>query len=120
MRDQKMFQIRLLSEDFTKVYSQLQNNLKGELHDAISEWAEQVVYNAKALAPYRTGFLSDSLDVFDYGSRTTIFSNCPYAQYVIGGHGSYPPNPFLWDAVADAMPQLEVEIMFRLTELLQV
>ena len=115
-----MFQIRLLSEDFTKVYSQLRDNLKQELHDAIIEWSTQVAYNAKALAPYRTGFLADSIDVIEYGSRTMISVGAYYSPYVIFGHGSYAGNSFLWDAVADAMPQLEVEIMFRLTELLQV
>lgn len=92
-------------EAFARGVIQQSRKLERVAHQEVVRSGLRVEKRAKQLAPFDTGWLSDS--IYSYGSgrlRTTIISPADYSIYVEEGTRYMAAQPFLFPAIKEEFP----------------
>ena len=95
------------SEEFKQAVNRFDAEMKRQLHERLTEWAEQVRAEASRLAPTRTGYLRSTIYAKTREWETEVGAEAVYAANVEFGTNRTQAKPFLNPAVEAHLPELE-------------
>lgn len=91
---------------FARGVVQQSRKLERAAHQEVVRSGLRVEKRAKQLAPFDTGWLSDSIYSYESGRlRTTVVSPAEYSIYVEEGTRYMAAQPFLFPAVKEEFPR---------------
>lgn len=97
-------------EEFKAAMQRLDSSMQKHVHRQLASWAEDVKASAKQLVPVRTGNLRSSVYAKIEEWVAKIGSEATYASFVEFGTRYMQARPYLFPAVQEHLPRLELVI----------
>jgi HK97 gp10 family phage protein len=97
-------------EEFKAAMERFDSAMRGHVHRQLVSWAEDVEALAKQLAPVRTGRLQSSIYARIHEWVAEIGAEASYALFVEFGTRYMQAHPYLFPAIQEHLPRLEMII----------
>jgi HK97 gp10 family phage protein len=97
-------------EEFKNAMQSFDSGMQRHVHRLLASWAADVKALAKQLAPVRTGHLRSSIYAKISEWVAEIGAEATYALFVELGTRYMQAQPYLYPAIQEHLPQLEVII----------
>ena len=95
--------------------------VKTVVEDHLLNCGNDIVTVAKMLVPVRTGYLRNSIAAsVQFPMRLYVVAKAPYATYVEFGTRYMAPQPFMYPALKQWLPQLFEDLKSYVTALVEV
>jgi HK97 gp10 family phage protein len=94
-------------EEFNQAMQRFDTEMRRQLQETLSQWAENTRNDAARLAPVRTGYLRSSTYIRLKEWNAEIGAEATYAANVEYGTSRMQAKPFLHPAVQARLPELE-------------
>jgi HK97 gp10 family phage protein len=98
-------------EEFQVAMQKFDSGMQRQVHSFLLNWAKQVEMAAKGKAPVRTGYLQSSIysTVKDWVAE--VGAEATYALFVELGTRHMRARPYLYPALQEHLPELEMNII---------
>ncbi|MCW3998897.1 MAG: HK97 gp10 family phage protein [Candidatus Bathyarchaeota archaeon] len=98
-------------EEFKTAMQRLDSGMQRQVHSFLASWAADVKAEAMRLVPVRTGYLRSSIYAKIQEWVAEIGADATYALFVELGTKYMQAHPYLYPAIQQYLPELEVVIV---------
>lgn len=97
-------------EEFKTAIKRFDSGMQRQVHRYLASWAADVKAEASRLVPVRTGYLRSTIYANVQEWVTEIGAEATYALFVELGTKYMQAHPYLFPAIEQYLPQLEIII----------
>lgn len=98
-------------DEFVAAMQRLDAALQERVRAWLYDWAQRVVAEAKRRAPVRTGYLRSQIYALMKELLVEIGAAATYSYFVEFGTRYMAAHPFLFPAIQEFLPELEINII---------
>ena len=98
-------------DEFVQAMQRLDKAMQEQVRRWLYDWAQRVVDEAKRNAPVRTGYLRSKIYAMAQEWVVEIGAGAAYSYFVEFGTRYMTAHPFLYPAIQEFLPELEINII---------